>query len=140
MKQVIYKCDICGAETDLDLMLHTETEKDVCAGCLEKLVNEYFEKRDAKFEEVLASASAKAPLPSKKKDKEPEDPKEPERKPECRIDYGAAQALRDAGWTVEKIAKELGCSKASIFNNTHPADPKKAKLNEWNEDDIKRLG
>ena len=55
-------------------------------------------------------------------------------------DTGKAQALRDAGWTVAKIAAELGVSEPTIMKYTTPAKPKKAKPLEWaqNEPDLSR--
>ena len=46
-------------------------------------------------------------------------------------DKGKAQALRNAGWTLADIAKEVGVTEATVSKNTTPAQPKKAKPNEW---------
>ena len=48
-------------------------------------------------------------------------------------DVGKAQALRDAGWTIEKIAEEIGVSAPTIVKNTTPAKPRKPRPHEWNE-------
>ena len=40
-------------------------------------------------------------------------------------DWGKAQALRDAGWTLEAIAKEIGSTVSSIHRNTKKPSPKK---------------
>ena len=60
-------------------------------------------------------------------------PKSPKavKKPVTRLDTGKAQALRDAGWPVAKIAAELGVSEPTIMKYTTPAKPKKAKPLEW---------
>lgn len=42
-----------------------------------------------------------------------------------RFDWGKAQALRDAGWTLEQIAKELGSTVASVSRNTKASKPRK---------------
>lgn len=39
-----------------------------------------------------------------------------ETKPKKKIDDGMIQALRDAGWTLEAIADELGCCPQTIAN------------------------
>ena len=47
------------------------------------------------------------------------------------IDYGKAEALRKAGWSIGDIAEELGCAKSTIYNyfsdngiSTSPSEPK----------------
>lgn len=47
------------------------------------------------------------------------------RGPQTSIDWGKAQALRDAGWTLEAIAKEVGAAVSSIHRNTKKPSPKK---------------
>lgn len=42
-----------------------------------------------------------------------------------KIDWNGAQALRDAGWTLEDIAKEIGSTVSSVQRNT--SKPKKRK-------------
>lgn len=42
-----------------------------------------------------------------------------------KIDWGKAQALRDAGWTLEAIAKEIGSTVSTVTRNT--VTPKKRK-------------
>ena len=50
------------------------------------------------------------------------DPKEspaPEKKTRNRnIDYGKIKALKDAGWTAEKIADEMKISVATVYNHS----------------------
>lgn len=50
---------------------------------------------------------------------EPErQPKQPKAKPKnCKdLDVGKIKALRDAGWTLEKIADEMHCSAQTVAN------------------------
>lgn len=42
-----------------------------------------------------------------------------------RIDWGKAQALRDAGWTLEQIAGEIGSTVSSVCKNTTASKPRK---------------
>lgn len=49
------------------------------------------------------------------------------------IDVGQAQALRDAGWPVKKIAEELKTTEPTIRRWTHAPEPKKPKPHEWAE-------
>ena len=43
----------------------------------------------------------------------------PEKKKRNRgIDYGKIKALKDAGWTAEKIADEMGISVATVYNHS----------------------
>ena len=52
----------------------------------------------------------KAEKPKKPKETKPKT--EPKRKP---FDVGKLGALRKAGWTVAKIADEMGCSEATVY-------------------------
>ena len=54
------------------------------------------------------------------------------RKPREQIDTGKAQALRNAGWPVSKIAEELGCSVSVVYRATStPPTPPAVKEHEW---------
>lgn len=55
------------------------------------------------------------------------------------VDFGTAQALRDAGWTLHEIADYLHCSVGLIHENTHPAAEKKYHPLEWAKDNDSRL-
>lgn len=55
--------------------------------------------------------------------------------PERIIDYGTAQALRNAGWSIGAVAKELKTTKDDIAQHTRKPVPKKKYDNEWNVDD-----
>lgn len=58
--------------------------------------------------------------------------------PPEKIDIGKAQALRDAGWKLADIAKELGTSPTTVHRNTHAPEEKTAKEHEWVEQEVKR--
>ena len=77
-----------------------------------------------------------AAAPESKQEK-PKAEKKPEKKPpvkkKAEIDAGKAQALRDAGWTITKIAEELGTSKTMIHSITHKPAEKKHFDHEWAE-------
>lgn len=47
-------------------------------------------------------------------------------------DYGAAQALRDAGWKVKAIAAELGISENMVYDHTHAPTKKRKYALEFN--------
>lgn len=49
------------------------------------------------------------------------------------IDKGKAQALRNAGWSINDIASEMGCSYSAVYNNTTPPPPKKKYAFEFTE-------
>lgn len=48
------------------------------------------------------------------------------------IDWGTAQALRDAGWTIRKIADYLKTGEEVVLERTHEPKPRKKYENEWN--------
>ena len=49
----------------------------------------------------------------------PKESPAPEKKKRNRgIDYGKIKALKDAGWTAEKIADEMGISVATVYNHS----------------------
>ena len=105
MKKIIYICDRCKKEV-------AEPITEVCG-------YELCDKCAAKATELVAKFVTMG-MP----------------KPEIRPknwDIGKAQALRDAGWTIEKIAEEVGVSAPTIIHNTTPAKPRKARPHEWAE-------
>ena len=59
-------------------------------------------------------------------DPEPEEPKK-----RATVDKGKAQALRDAGWTLQQIADELHSCPSYISWITTAPEPKAAKPLEW---------
>lgn len=46
----------------------------------------------------------------------PKESKAPKKTTRKELDMGKVKALRDAGWTFEKIADEMGCSPQTIVN------------------------
>lgn len=63
---------------------------------------------------------------------EPEKPEKPEEpKKRATVDKGKAQALRDAGWTLQQIADELHSHPSYISRITTAPEPKAAKPLEW---------
>lgn len=105
MKKIIYICDRCKKEA-------TESIVEVCG-------YELCDKCAAKAAELVAKFVTLGV------------PKREER--EKKWDVGKAQALRDAGWTIEKIAEEIGVSAPTIIKNTTPAKPRKTRPHEWAE-------
>lgn len=57
------------------------------------------------------------------------------RGPQKGVDWGKAQALRDAGWTLDAIAKEIGSTTGSVCKNTKRPAPKKQFEHESPEDE-----
>ena len=58
-----------------------------------------------------------------KEQKKPEKKQEP-KKTGKEFDIGKAKALREGGWTLAGIAKELGCSQQTVANQLHKAGAK----------------
>lgn len=50
-----------------------------------------------------------------------------------KIDWGKAQALRDAGWPLEQIGAEIGVSKTTVRRHTEPPKERKRYDLEWRE-------
>ena len=50
-------------------------------------------------------------------------------------DWGQAQALRDAGWTVADIARRLNTTTKAVYNHTVTPKKKKKFENEFNENE-----
>lgn len=105
MKKIIYICDRCKNEV-------AEPIAEVCG-------YELCDKCAAKASELVAKF-VKLGVPEREERTK-------------KWDVGKAQALRDAGWTIEKIAEEIGVSAPTIVKNTTPAKPRKARPHEWNE-------
>lgn len=140
----LIKCDRCGAEIpgDQDTVGFVGVELkdiqtgdllgdnpfdswDLCDQCFVDIQTYIRMKpRKQKFEELLDSVDAGRKPAAKKETKKPITKK---------WDRGKAQALRDAGWTIEKIAEEVGVSAPTIVKNTTPAKPRKPRPHEWNE-------
>lgn len=47
-------------------------------------------------------------------------------------DYGKAQVLRDAGWSIPDIMEEMWMTEEDILEHTHEPKPKKHYENEFN--------
>lgn len=50
-----------------------------------------------------------------------------------KIDWGKAQALRDAGWSLEQIGTEIGAPKTTVCRHTKPPKKRKKYDLEWRE-------
>ena len=111
MKQIVYICDKCKKKVSPEKVVEFENELDFCWECWDKA------------KEVLKAWTKE---PTKKKEES-----KPKKKAE--LDAGKAQALRDAGWTITKIADELGTSKTMIHAITTKPTKKKQYENEWAE-------
>lgn len=62
-------------------------------------------------------------VPVKGQKPKPEKKQEP-KKTGKEFDIGKAKALREGGWTLAGIAKELGCSQQTVANQLHKAGVK----------------
>ena len=77
-----------------------------------------------KFEEIISSVDAGVDAGKK-----------PVKRGRPTIDVDKAQALRDAGWTVEHVAEELKCSTHTIMHWTHNPKPRKKRPHEWSDNE-----
>ena len=50
-------------------------------------------------------------------------------------DWGKGQALRNAGWSVGAIAKELKTTQQKVYYHTKKPAPRKHYENEWNRNE-----
>ena len=139
----IIKCDRCGAtipnvsdnvgyiainlrDVDTDELVDSNPFEhwDICEDCLKAIhvfITQPKADKEKKFEEILESADAG-------KKKKPYPGSGPT------IDVKKAQALRDAGWSVKKIAAELKTSMPTVRKWTHePEETKKVRPHEWAE-------
>lgn len=134
----LIKCDRCGAEIDQErgtvgyISIGAQDIKtgdvsddnpfehmDFCDDCM-KAIHEFItDPKGGKFERILDSVDAGKKKPAKAAVKE--------------WDKDKAQALRDAGWPLTKIAKEVGVSDVTVGKWTHAPEPKQAKPHEWAE-------
>lgn len=111
MKQIVYICDKCKKKVSTADVVEFEDDIDYCPACWDKA-------------KEMLKAWTKEPE-KEKKDSKP--------KKKADLDAGKAQALRDAGWTITKIAEELGTSKTMIHAITTKPAKKKQYENEWAE-------
>jgi len=137
----LIKCDRCGRVMDPkeyentgyvkviwrsiwtsnDESLNPFEDWDLCEPCIDKIID--FVRNDPKekkHEEILNSVDAG-------KKKKPYPGSGPT------FDVKKAQALRDAGWPLTKIAKEVGVSDVTVAKWTHTPEPKQARPHEWAE-------
>lgn len=115
MKQIVYICDKCKKKVSTADVVEFEDDIDYCPACWEKA-------------KEMLKVWTYEPEPAKAKEKKESKPKK-----KSEIDVGKAQALRDAGWTITKIADELGTSKTMIHAITTKPAKKKQYENEWAE-------
>lgn len=112
MKKTIYMCDRCGKIIDTQDWFTvfygvtssesnvTKTEKlfdDICRDCMGKM--------KGNTQETPVKAA-----PAKRK----------------AFDEGKARALRNAGWSLEKIADEMKCSPQTVANHLAKSPPEEA--------------
>lgn len=66
------------------------------------------------------------PVPEEKKQEQKPEPKakEPEKKTKKALDVGKMVACYKAGWSMSKIADELGCTSQTVANNLKKAGVK----------------
>lgn len=100
---------------------------DLCEDCFNE-IEKYIKikpvkiKQEEKFQKIVESVDAGKKAQKEKKKYVP------------KFDVGKAQALRDRGWSIVKIAEEMKVSEPTIIKWTHPAlEPKKPKPLEWAE-------
>lgn len=134
----IIKCDRCGAEIDQargtvgyvamcaqDIRTGDVSDDnpfedwDFCDNCMQAIHDCIKDPKSGKFEKILDSVDAGKKKPVKPAVKE--------------WDRDKAQALRDAGWPLTKIAKEVGVSDVTVGKWTHAPEPKQVKPHEWAE-------
>lgn len=121
-------CDCCKKEIK-DSFLEIEykgAHLDYCEDCADKMIFGVTEKQAEKKPEQKAPTCC---APARDPEVSVADmPEESEVGGVAgKFDAGKAQALRDAGWTVKKIAEEMKVCTATVYNNTHPAAPRKRK-------------
>lgn len=97
MKKITYICDVCGKEVTEDKVTELRGH-DLCEVCA-----------DRAWELVTDWIMKK------------------KTKPEKEPDWGKAQALRDRGWSINAIAKEIGVSWGQVDKNTKEPDKTKTK-------------
>ena len=147
MREVIYKCDRCGRTIDKPVRIeawyvnHTgnltekayifngeeSNELDLCEGCA-KALNDFIYPPEEEAEEAPEQDSEEEEDPfvpksltdKLKKDLIKEKKPHPTKK---RLDIGKIRALRDAGWSLKKIAEEMGVANPqTIANHLKEAD------------------
>lgn len=112
MKKTMYICDSCGKEITSEEWYSvfygqtnsesnvTKTQtlfEDICDDCMENL------------KAMFQSGNLVKKMPVQSKGKPQAEPKK--RQP---FDEGKARALRNAGWSLEKIAEEMKCTPSTV--------------------------
>ena len=136
MRKIIYICDKCKKEMGPTEFIRYG-DVDLCLECSEHamdLIRTWINEQEAKpdQEEIPESVPEPETAPESKKE-EKKVKKASVKKNKKEIDAGAAQALRDNGWTITRIAKELGCTKTEVNAITHKPPKKRRFANEWAE-------
>ena len=113
----VYRCDLCneihdeiGEMNTLELkyagQAHTIFFKDgfyhLCSGCTSRLIKMLKEADEKRIAKAAVKVEAKAPETAKPA--------------KSKLDNGKILALRNAGWSLEKIANEMGCCPQTIAN------------------------
>ena len=123
-------CDKCGKEINGGYLPIDYKEKhyDLCENCADAFLN---------IEADVPVTTCCAPAPERKGidwdevdrilKNEAAGPGEPEKPEATKFDAGKAQALRDANWTIKKIAEEMHVSTATVCKHTHASVPRKKK-------------
>ena len=84
-----------------------------------KIIIESFEDLKKLLEMFGSAPKQEGKKMDPKKEDAPKESAAPEKKKRNRgIDYGKIKALKDAGWTAEKIADEMGISVATVYNHS----------------------
>ncbi|MDO4810270.1 MAG: hypothetical protein Q4A04_10025 [Eubacteriales bacterium] len=120
-------CDCCKKEIAKAMLEidYKEAHLEYCEDCADKMIFGVTEKQAEKKPEQKAKTCC---APARDPEVSVADmPEESEGGVAGKFDAGKAQALRDANWTVKKIAEEMKVCTATVYNNTHPAAPRKRK-------------
>ena len=121
MKKITYYCDRCRRMIDplvvnLDFDELEKMSLDLCFDCARELKGVIKQFAVALQDPELETAKETEPEPAP----EPKQEKKPARK-RIELDLGKIGALREAGWSIGKIAEEIGCSAATIANHLNEA-------------------
>jgi hypothetical protein len=141
MREIIFKCDRCGRTIDKPVRIEAwyvnrtgnltekayifngeeSNELDLCEGCA-KVLNDFIYPPEEEAEEI--------PEQDPEEDEDPFVPKKltdklkkdlvKEKKPhptKKKLDIGKIRALRDAGWSLKKIADEMGVGSPQTIAN-----------------------
>lgn len=121
MRKTVYVCDCCKAESEQELaaIFFIPDQVDLCGDCAQRaydLIRGMIEGDQVPVKE---------PVKEKQAVKKTTSYKFP--------DWGRAQALRDAGWSVKDVAAELGVSDKHVYANTKTPDKASKRVDplEW---------